>query len=628
MRQKPIDILRKYWGYAEFRPMQKEIIEEVISGRDVLAVLPTGSGKSLIYQVAGLAMGGYTLVISPLVALMHDQVDALKNLGIGAEALTGKIPGTAMRRKLDNIYHGGFPFLFLSPERLRSALIRDFIRQKPPSLITVDEAHCVSEWGHDFRPDYLQIAEIRELAEAAPVLALTATATKKTREDIVLQLNLRNPAVFLSSFYRPNIRYAVYETEDRFTQIKSLLQGNRSAIVYVNTRKATVDLAGFLRSAGILATYFHGGMTKEEKEKILRAWLEDKIKVIVATGAFGMGINKPDVRMVIHADIPWSPEQYVQEAGRAGRDGKPALAVIVSDRAAMESFLTKTEWQFPSFAFVRKVFDRLYHSHFIAEGEGEGTELFIDPVKWAKDNGLSPYKTMIALKILENQGLIYLDTEGELNSRLQVTASPVQVREYIESHPSNELKHTLELIVRTVLDAFDYPVAFDEKRYARKWQMEPETLVKRLKILSDHGWIEYRRTQGLMRIILLSPWHERLLNMYRKSVEKYLSIKRNKAEKMLEYVQNRSRCRVDFLKEYFDENTPFSCGNCDVCLRKNQENHKDIEQEIIRLLKQSPMTYAEMRPYIIDEEKWRQVLDYLTDTGKIKMDAKRRYHLT
>jgi len=627
VQKEPIDILRQHWGFDSFRRGQEEIIRAAVSGRDVLAVLPTGSGKSLIYQVAGLVRGGYTLVITPLVALMRDQADGLKRVGISVEVLSGPLSGTAIRRKLDNIYHGGFPFLLLSPERLRSPLIRDFLRQKPPDLIVVDEAHCVSEWGHDFRPDYLRIAEIREISPGTPVMALTATATRLTREDIVKQLKLRDPAVFISSFYRSNIRYSVYLTEDRFSQIRSLLVPGQSGIVYVNTRRATVELAGFLRSAGIGAMYFHGGMSKEEKDETLHAWLEGEADVVVATGAFGMGINKPDVRVVVHADIPWSPEQYIQEAGRGGRDGKPALAVIVADSSGLKSFVEKMDWQFPSFDFIRQIYTRLYQSHFIPEGEGEGTEIFIRLVQWAKKYGFSPYKIMIALKILENHGLIRLTEEGELHSRLRVVVAPGKVREYVESEPRNAVKRTLEMIIRSVLDVFDYPVSFDEDRFSRKWNISKEDLRKHLDILDKHGWIEYSNAKGMIRIVFLRPWHERLINTYRRSMEHYLKIKRDKALKMLDYVRNEHQCRVEFLKAYFDEKIPFSCENCDVCLRKKQGDLKRIQSEIMRLLRQTPMTYAEMRPYIFDEEKWRRVLDYFVDGGIIAMDKKRRYYL-
>ncbi len=622
----PEKILKRYWNFDSFRYPQREIILDAAGGRDVLAVLPTGMGKSLTYQIAGLMRGGITLVISPLVALMEDQSENLKKKGLFSEVFAGFLYPNDIRRKLDNVRNGPFHFMFISPERLKNPVITDFLAQHRPNLIVVDEAHCISEWGHDFRPDYLHIKDLRNDNEDIPILALTATATKETAEDIKTQLALRNPREYYLSFYRKNIRYEVIETEDRFVQLRRLLAGGDPAIVYVNTRKNTEKIARYLQQGNISADFFHGGLQTEEKYRKLTDWLANRTKVMVATSAFGMGIDKPDVRRVIHMDIPWTPEQYVQEAGRAGRDGKPARSIILTEPVSREVFMQRLEWQLPDFSFIVRVFRRLYESHFIPEGEGEGSILDLDVITWAKKQGFIPYKTVIALKILENEGFVYMDENPGEHTKIQVIATPSKVREYLKTPPRNELKETLELLVRSVIDIFDYPVTMDIAHYARKWQIPVEKLNKNLQILDAHAWIDYKPANNDLRIILLKNYHPNLIFTYEKNIRKYLEIRRKKAEEILAYTQNNKQCRVAFLKSYFGEETgKFHCNNCDICDRLEKPGLKEIEKRVMAYLEEKPRSRTELQLLLPYPDALETVLAKLTETGQIGYNYRREY---
>ncbi len=626
MNNKLEKILKKYWGFSTFRHPQKEIIEKILAGKDVLAVLPTGFGKSLTYQVAGLAMNKPVIVISPLIALMEDQVNGLKNKGLSAEAVSGKLDIKELRRRLDNIRLGRYAFVFLSPERLQNPLVKSHLAGMNPGLVCVDEAHCVSEWGHDFRPEYLKIKELRTLFPQVPFLALTATARPETRADIIEQLELKNPEIFVKSFYRENLRFGVYHTEDKLRFVKNILKDKHSAVVYVNTRKQSILTANYLSSLHIKAQAFHGGLTKEEKNDRLRNWLANKIQVVVATSAFGMGIDKPDVKHILHIDIPWSLEQYVQEAGRAGRNGLPAQAFLVVNANDRDVFLQRLQWQLPSFEFIKEVMQRLYSSYFIADGEGEGVRVDFDPVKWAKKYHYKTYPLASALKILENQGLILLENADGHKSEIMIKASPGKVREYIhlfkdQSRPAQ----VLEWLVRSFPDIFDYPVKVFLNDLAGKWQTDRKTLLKSLHNLHAQGWITFKEQTADMQIVFLNNRQDDYLYMLRKSIENYLKIRREKALQMLQYVENSHQCRVGFIKRYFDEERDFVCGQCDVCVSKKQVSFDELERKIIAYVKEkSPADFHSLVVLFGKEHEINRVVKNLLEKDVLFLDENRK----
>ena len=625
------EILKRYWGYDGFRYPQREIIGDLLNGRDVMAVLPTGFGKSLIYQVAGLALGKLTVVVSPLIALMEDQKDGLLRRGIKAEALTGRIGRERMRTLLDNVRFGDYRFLFLSPERLKHTLVRNFLPHLNVGLFVVDEAHCVSEWGHDFRPEYLEIGPWREHLPGVPFLALTATALPETRHDIAEQLQLQSPQEYILSFYRDNISYNVDLTENKFQRLGEHLKNAGAAIVYVGTRKKTVDISRMLREQGIRADFFHGGLPSEDKAGKLRDWLSGKTSVMVATSAFGMGIDKADVRLVIHFDIPWTPEQYVQESGRGGRDGKPARALALIDRADRESFFRLLELQTPPVEKIRDVYRKIVSRLHVAPGDGEGAELVADIKELSRQWGLPVYTLYVSLQILEKYGLIELDEQSARLSQVQILSEPAVVYQVLQNQADGSLHwKVLENLVRSGVDIFDFPVKFSERRWAYQWEMKQEDLRRALERLKLLGWIAYEPGTDKLTIRLALPRDDDYINMHAAAIRKHMDIKRHKAEKMWEYLQT-GTCRVQFLKKYFreDDAEHFRCGRCDNCRRRKQAlTLRQAEKQIIRLLKQMDyMDFTALAEHITDRELLHRALTRLLDNRRIGMDVRRMYFL-
>jgi len=622
-------ILKKYWGYENFRYPQREIIEAILKGKDVLAVLPTGFGKSLTYQVAGLAMQQPVIVISPLIALMDDQAESLRKRGIDAETVSGKLSPGELRTRLQNIRLGKYQFIFLSPERLQNPLVKNHLKLWNPGLICVDEAHCVSEWGHDFRPEYLKVKELRDIYPDIPLLALTATAKPETREDIIRQLEMRNPEVFVQSFYRDNIRYGVYRTPDKLRFIKNLLKDKKPAIVYVNTRKQSVKTAAYLKDLRIEAAAFHGGLTDEEKKSLLRQWQQNRIRVMVATSAFGMGIDKEDVKHVIHAEIPWSLEQYVQESGRAGRNGMPANAFMVVGPKDENYFLKYLEWQLPSFEFIAEIARKLYETHYIAEGEGADLRLDFDLTEWARKWGYTPFQTASALKILESHGLILLENASKSQWEIFIPAAREAVREYIRNFKTvNRSASVMELLVRTFPDIFDYPVKISPNLLAKKWEMPVIDISKHFKNLRNQGWIEFTPATGNMQLIFLHNRQDSYLNMLKPHINRYLNNKRKKALQMLQYVNNTTICRVEFMRRYFEEENPAPCKKCDVCITRSQQDKNRLDKEILQFIRENqPADYHDIILKFGNKQQIDKILTKLIEADLILQDQHRRFRL-
>jgi len=611
------EILKFYWGFDSFRPLQQEIIEASVRGKDVIGVLPTGSGKSIIYQVAGLKREGLTLVISPLIALIEDQVKKLQFLGIKSIALTGNIPPHELTRLLDNAFYGNTKFLFLSPERLQNLYLQRRLAQAKIGLIAVDEAHCISEWGHDFRPSYLKISVLREIHPETPIIALTATAKRAVINDIVMQLRLKNPLIFKQSVKRENLAFKVFETENKLGSLLQKISPDESAIVYVRTRKRTYQLAEILIQNGLKAGFFHGGMSFEDKQKSMEKWLSGKINIMVSTNAFGMGIDKPDVRKVFHMDLPGSLENYLQEAGRAGRDGKYAEAILFYTRSDIDFYKNVFIKKLPGIQEVIYVYKSLYNHFYIAEGEGDGNEFAFDYKAFCQRFQLPLLSTLDVIKILESEEIISLKNTKNFFSSIKVLASPASIREYI--FHKRKYSALLDLLIRKYSDIFHQFQKIHLGFFKESLQISTDELHTQLVYLDSLALIEYKPGGGDFSLVFHLPKDEFLLKRKTKNFQKRIEIKKQQLQNLLQYVLNNQECRVQQLVRYFEEADSEKCGICDVCER---EEHKYTPEEtalkIMELLETKAMSEDELRQ--VFHRDITPVLRFLFDRKKINFD--------
>lgn len=576
------EILGKYWGYSSFRPLQEEIIRSVYEGNDTLGLMPTGGGKSITFQVPALAMEGICVVVTPLIALMKDQVENLRRIGIKATAVYSGMSRQEIITQLENCIFGDYKFLYVSPERLGTEIFRAKLTAMNVCLLVVDESHCISQWGYDFRPSYLQIAEIRDLLPDVPVLALTATATPEVVDDIQERLKFRAKNVFQKSFARENLSYIVRKAEDKLNMLLYILgKVPGSAIVYARNRKRTKEIATTLQQAGISADYFHAGLNREEKDLRQARWKNDECRVIVSTNAFGMGIDKPDVRLVIHMDMPGSLEEYYQEAGRAGRDGKRAYAVAIcapTDKAKLKKRLSD---EFPEKTFIYRVYEALGNYFQIAVGYG------LDTVhNFSLTDFCSAYKFPIlqahhALKILELSGYIEYTEETDNASRLVFTATRDELYKYL-----NENKRT-DTIVQTLLRSYtglfaDY-VYIDESVLATRAHVSSQEVYETLVGLSKYRIIHYiPRTKTPLIIYTRTREEQRYLAIPRSAYEDRKKRLERRIEKVLEYIDEERTCRSKLLLAYFGEKRSKPCGCCDICLAKHESRLANWEFLAIR----------------------------------------------
>lgn len=621
---KPLQILQRYWNYPSFRDPQEKIIQAVLDHKDVVAVLPTGSGKSVIYQVAGLTLGGLTLVVSPLVALIEDQVNGLKKRGINAIALSGSLSFYEMERLLDNAQYGDAKFLFISPERLQNDYVQKRLAQMPVQLISIDEAHCISEWGHDFRPSYLKLSVLREILPQAVILSLTATAKKQVIDDIKTYLQIPTALVFRESVFRKNISYKIYHVEEKTTFLAHNLSKDETIIIYVRTRKSTYKYADWLRHNGFSATYFHGGMTYEQKQKTLQDWLSDKKKIIVATNAFGMGIDKPDVRAVIHIDLPASLENYVQESGRAGRDGKDSEAVLLVNPKELD-YQEKTYLGYiPDFSFVKEVYNKLFAFYHIGEGDGENTEFPFDILTFCKRYALPVNKTLMALQILDNEELIYYNKYMRNHALVQILMPPDQIRNYIENkYLGYEI---LQYFVRSYTDILRLDTKIQLKNIAAKLGKSTAEIHRLLLQLDEKKILSYKASGDVFSIIFLQRRDKYNFLTHRKSIEKRLNFKKNQLQQVFVYTKNDKICRSRFLANYFEEENTNDCGMCDICLQQqNKMDNQQIIDKILTLLSGGCQSlFALQNHFDVNIQKY---LDFLIEKKQIIFNAKRLYCL-
>jgi ATP-dependent DNA helicase RecQ len=563
----PEDILKKYWGFASFRPLQKQIIDLVLAGEDVLALLPTGGGKSLCYQVPALVSQGLTIVISPLIALMKDQVSRLKSIGIEAEAIYSGMRNADIDRILDNARFGNIKLLYVSPERLKTPMFRERVTSMPVNLIAVDEAHCISQWGHDFRPSYLEIGTLREALPNIPLIALTASATKEVKEEILEKLGLHKATVIRDSFVRKNLRYHVIHRQDSLSYTERLLlKSSGSAIIYVRHRRKCVELAQWLSAKGIDAKAYHGGMDLNTRDRIQSEWISSECRVIVATNAFGMGVDKSDVRLVVHYDLPPGLEEYYQEAGRAGRDGKEAFCILVHKISNENSLISRIESSFPETETIRRIYKSLHIYLDTAVGSGLGESFEFDLDRFSARFGFKSGEVYTVLDILVRDGWIMIDESSLRGSTLQFITDAETLYQYQVAD-----KHT-DLLTKALLRGYEglwtSSVRIHEARLAKVLRWEEKDVKVLLQRFHALGLAEYRVPVANSQVTLLRervPEQNFTIDQKAFSFRKERAIRRMQA--MLDFLKDDVQCREAFICHYFDDPETVPCGHCDRCLQ-------------------------------------------------------------
>ena len=618
-------ILKSYWGYDQFRPLQEDIIQSALANKDTLALLPTGGGKSICFQVPAMAMEGLCLVITPLIALMKDQVEQLKKREIPAVAIYSGMNRREIDIALDNCVYGNIKFLYLSPERLQTDIFQERVKRMKVCLLAVDEAHCISQWGYDFRPPYLQLAELREVLPDVPVLALTATATEHVREDIQEKLAFKQPNVFVKSFARANLSYSCLYTEDKVTRLLEILQRMQGqSIVYVRSRRETVEIARFLQSKRISAAAYHAGLKFEERSSVQSAWIDDKVRVIVATNAFGMGIDKPDVRLVVHLDLPESLEAYYQEAGRAGRDEKYAYATILYGPNDVQELQKKVEEAHPPLEKIRRVYQCLANYYQLAVGSGAMSSFDFEIADFAKQYKLSVLETHHAIKRLEGEGYIQLNEGYYMQSRLLLALTHTALYEFQVRNP--EFDALLRMVLRLYGgEAFANFVKVSERKLAQQLNKPEEEIRQKLLYLHKVQVLIYEPQHDAAQLTFtMSRQDAHNLPLNKNKLEQLRERALQKAKEMGRYVETTGRCRTQMLLEYFNEISDTSCRICDYCLaerKRAREGEEDtlLQQRALVLLQGKSLLPAELVKQF--EPKHQEVVTRLVrellDTGKV-----------
>ena len=625
-------ILLKYWGYSSFRPLQEEIIQSVLDGRDTLALLPTGGGKSITFQVPAMAMDGICLVITPLISLMQDQVENLKKKGIPAAAVHSGMYPAEIDTVLNNCRYGDNKLLYVSPERLTTDKMRDAIKRIKVNLIAVDESHCVSQWGYDFRPPYLRIAEIREILPSVPLLALTATATPEVIIDIQAKLHFRAPHLFRVSFERKNLTYFVFKEEDKRRRILTIIRKVKgSGIIYVKSRRQTKEIAGFLTREGISATWYHAGLEPKEREKNQQAWIKETRQVIVATNAFGMGIDKPNVRFVIHLDLPDSIEAYFQEAGRAGRDEKPAFAVLLYEQADIIEVRKNLDTTYPELQKIRDIYQALGNYLKIPIGNGKDYMAEFDIGDFSENYNFPPIIAYNALKFLEKEGFLLLSEAVHTPSRVYIKTDKESLYRFqVENAYYDPFIKTL---LRSYSGIFSEFSPIREEDIAKRAGLTSDKVIEILVKLSKLQVIDYIPRTDKPRIIFtedrieskdlrLSPAHYK---------DRFLAAQK-RIEAMIHYAVSTHKCRSQALLAYFGESDARRCGRCDVCIERNKIELTDLDfntilKDIKPLLQTKPCSLEELVESVIsvNEDKVIRALQWLLDNEKIEMNRDRKY---
>ena len=630
----PSDILKKYWGYTQFRPLQEEIIQSVSGGKDTLALLPTGGGKSICFQVPALLREGVCIVVTPLIALMKDQVANLQKRNIPAVAIYAGMYYQDVERLLEEVRRGKYKFLYVSPERLQSKRFLEYCDGMPVNLLAIDEAHCISQWGYDFRPAYLEIAAIRSYFPKVPLLALTASATPKVQQDICAKLLMKQPAIFTKSFARHNLSYSVIEEDNKPEKLKHILQRVQgSAIVYCRNRKRTREVADMLEQAGIAATYYHAGLTGEERAVRQELWLNSRIRVMACTNAFGMGIDKPDVRVVIHYDATDGLEAYYQEAGRAGRDEKKAYAVLMYQQQELTEMVRMMVLQFPEVEEIREVYQCLVNYLQVPVGSAEGVYYDFDINDFVRKFELNITITYSALKILEQEGILQLSESVFMPSRVEFVISKQTLYDFTEMQPVFD--PLLQTLLRTYEGIFDTPVPVYEKQVARLMRKPESQIIEWLQQLHQRRILKYSQRKEEPQLCFtqerVSAQHLRI-DMGR--IKERMRVYKERLDAMLSYIRNKEVCRTQVLVQYFGEKNTTACGICDVCIDKKKKPLEGKEAEAIAIqlmaqLQAEPMEWADVRNRLLSvkEDALLEVMQFLIAEGRAGRDAHGRVHL-
>ena len=577
--QSPLEILKEYWGYDAFRPKQEDIVLSALEGRDVLAILPTGGGKSVCFQVPAMMREGIAIVVTPLIALMKDQVQNLTERGIKALCVNAGMNRREVELTLNNAAYSDFKFLYVSPERLGTQLFRNYIQEMNVSFIVVDEAHCISQWGYDFRPDYLQIGKLRELVDA-PVIALTATATPKVAEDIMERLGFQDKCLIKTGFERPNLSYIVRNTEDKLGQLLNICTNiPGTGIVYVRNRKKTEELAAFLTENGISSSFYHAALGTDSRSDRQAKWKSGSIRVMVCTNAFGMGIDKPDVRFVVHFDVPDSPEAYFQEAGRGGRDGKRSFAVMLWNATDTRRMHQIASVSFPTLEYIEDIYHKVHAFYEIPYDSGVGRQLKFDLDEFCRHLKLQRAAAYYAIVYLERTGHWTLSEDVDISTKVQIRVDRNEL--YEVDLPDPKMSLLLETLMRRYTGLFSYPVPIDEDYMASCIGVQVPALRQLLYKLSLEHIIKYVPCDHATVLYL---HHDRLrpknVNL---EPERYALLKNSSLErmqKMLDYVSEKDTCRSSYLLEYFGQTESADCGTCDICRAKSSK--KDSGQQSLK----------------------------------------------
>ena len=618
-------ILQQYWGYPSFRPLQEDIVDSVMAGMDTLALLPTGGGKSICFQVPAMAMEGLCLVITPLIALMKDQVAHLVDKGIPAAAIYSGMHPDALELAYNQAAYGRLKFLYVSPERLQTNSFLEALKRMKVCLLAVDESHCISQWGYDFRPPYLKIADIRPYMPKTPVLALTATATAKVVDDIQIRLGFKEKNVFQSSFERQNVTYNVYHEADKYGVLRRKLEAmtEGSAIVYVRNRKRTQVIADWLNSVGIAATFYHAGLDAKTRDERQDLWMKGKVKVIAATNAFGMGIDKPDVRLVIHMDLPDSIEAYFQEAGRAGRDLKPSEAFLLVSPTDIKKLQENLTQSFPELDRIKLIYSALGNYFNIPVGAGENVSYPLVLNDFANRYGFSIVEVFHTLKILEKEGFLMLSDSFDEPSKVMIKSSRDEIYGFQVNNPQyGELIGCMLRSLQGVLTDF---VKINEETLAKKTGLTSEKVVEQLKKLESYHFLSYAPRKDKPQVLFLSEFVDS--KHFGLSKENYYDRKKDaetRVKAVIDFVNNNEECRSVQLLRYFNEKTKHACGRCDVCLMQasNTVPYDTIEVKVQNVMSETPQALKDVLSQCSEftEDKVLDAIRYLVDNGVLQLE--------
>ena len=626
----PIEILEHYWKFSEFKPQQEAIIEAVLANEDCIVLLPTGGGKSICFQIPALLKEGICIVVSPLIALMQDQVNNLKEKGIKAMALTSGLNYDDIDRMLDNCIYGNYKFLYLSPERLQQDLVQERIKLMNVNLIAVDEAHCISQWGHDFRPAYRDIKLLRTLHPNVNVIGLTASATSKVIEDVITQLDCIAPQVFKTSFHRPNLAYLTLDCEDKyFKTVQILKKYAGSSIIYVRNRKATLEISGYLNNIGITSGYYHGGLSAKEKNTQFDLWSANENQVMVATNAFGMGIDKANVQTVIHHNLPESLESYYQEAGRAGRNNDKAYAVIL--RSTSDEMSSKNQYinSLPDITFLKNVYKRLCNYFQISYGEGESTVHNFNFKLFCSTYNLPSILTYNALKILDRTSIISMEERFKNTAFIQIMIGNSALFNYIEKHPKQAL--ILKVILRSHEGVFDHSTEIFTHTIAKKINLSEDEVIKQLTALNKAEIIHFESSKTDAQISFIEPREDdKTIHRISKIVNQQHDLKKAQLQSVIDYIKNDGICKSKKLLSYFEESNSKQCGICSSCLESKNNNLFSVNdtQIILNLLKTEALSSNKLEVIsTFNRDKLTSLLTNLLEKELIEITEQNTYKL-